>query len=87
MPGATRPRTAVRRPERTSSLRAPTAITGLAAVVAVGGLVSDCAAAGWATAQVIAKQSAPAAAGRAMVRDKVVVPSSNPFDPDAYEVS
>ena len=86
MPGATRPRTAVRRPERTSSLRAPTAITGCAAVVATGS-VSDCAAAGWATAQVTAKQSAPAAAGRAMVRDKVVVPSSNPFDPDAYEVS
>jgi len=86
MAGATRPRTAVRRPVRTSSLRAPTAITGLAAVVAVGCGVSDCAAADWAAAQDNAKQSAPAAAGRAMVRDNVYC-LPGPFDPGAYEVS
>jgi hypothetical protein len=49
-------------------------------------VVSDCASAGWAAAQVIAKQSAPAAAGRAMVRGKGIA-FLDTFDPGAYEVS
>ena len=41
---------------------------------------------GWAPAQVTAKQSAPAASGRARVRN-LMIETSWAFDPGAYEVS
>ena len=78
-PGATVPITPACLPERTSSLRCSTAI--------VGWDVSVCATAVWAPAQVTAKQSAPAATGRAkdcgLMRDLLETAS----DPGAYGVS
>src|SRR5918995_3498210 len=70
--GVTFPTTAVRLPARTCSLRRCTAIRGSCAALAAGAVVDDgvsvCASAVWAPAQEKAKQSAPAAAGRATLR-------------------